>query len=915
MRQAAVLRLTRNSLMVAASIATLCAGPGDERCRGFSSASAEEWRPIVVAPGPQARRQEGLIVDPTSDRLIVVGGEHSDGGTWALNLTGPPAWANLGFAAPGEAADVVRAVYDSQDHKMLLIVHSMAVYALDLINPAGWTLVIGPGTGPVGRGYPAIAYDSLRNRLLVFGGGPDTGVYSDVWALSLTGTPAWQQLAPSPGPNPRWAAVAVYDEADDQLVVATGSGALITNDIWVLPLASPTAWAQVVPSGSLPQARYLSAAVYSPSTHELVMFGGNNGSVGLKDVWSLNLTHPTAWRLHTFANPTPVPEWSHMLAYRPSGAELITYGGWDGGNYRSDVWALPQEPVTGPPSVFGFSPLGGKIGDEVLVTGARLDSPTQVTIGGAVASVVSSAFGSLRATVPAGAVTGPIAVSNSFGTGTSSGDFFVGESPEVASFSPDSGRVGQEVVIHGNHLATTAEVRFGGTGSADILSKTDTEVHAVVDSLASSGPIHLNTLAGSTVSANSFLVTADDPRPHLLSVRDVRGDQGGKVLLRWRASDFDQARYKLITGYRVWRRAPLTDVTASARPAAALSGLPQVGPGAFWEGIAELPAAFLKGYAFAAPTLSDSSEAGNPYTAYFVQALTADPFVFYNSSPDSGYSVDNLSPPAPAPLAVLYGPSANAMHWHASSAADLRGYELYRGNSSTFLPSAATLVATTAETSYTDGPGASYYKLAAVDIHGNRSRFVAVAPDVPVGTLASLVDSRRLAGHVQLSWYSGGNSGMQADVQRRTETGEWTTLAVRSVDGSGFLRFDDGTVEDGVRYAYRLAILDNEGVESAFTSESWFEPLVASRLSLAIVANPSVGGRIVLGLTLPSAASANVSLFDLAGRELERQDVRSGTDGRADATLGSSIRLRPGLYMIRATAAGMTVTKRVAVIF
>jgi hypothetical protein len=285
----------------------------------------------------------------------------------------------------------------------------------------------------------------------------------------------------------------------------------------------------------------------------------------------------------------------------------------------------------------------------------------------------------------------------------------------------------------------------------------------------------------------------------------------------------------------------------------------------FWEGIADLPAAFLKGYAFAAPTLSDSSDAGNPYTAYFVQALTADPFVFYNSSPDSGYSVDNLSPPAPSPLTVRYGPTDNAMHWHASGAADLRGYELYRGTSSTFVPSPATRIATTAETSYTDAPGSHYYKLAAIDLHGNRSRFVAVAPDVPVGTLAAFVHSDRTPGRVQLTWYSGGNADMQAHVQRRTEQGDWSTLGTITVDGSGFLRFEDASAEDGLRYAYRLAILDGEGVEDTFTSESWIEPLAAARLSLAIAANPSVGGRIVLGLTLPPSAQASVSLFRSRG--------------------------------------------------
>jgi hypothetical protein len=136
-----------------------------------------------------------------------------------------------------------------------------------------------------------------------------------------------------------------------------------------------------------------------------------------------------------------------------------------------------------------------------------------------------------------------------------------------------------------------------------------------------------------------------------------------------------------------------------------------------------------------------------------------------------------------------------------------------------------------------------------------------------------------------------------------------------TADGTGFLRFDDSAVEDGLRYSYRLAILsDDDGTEASFTAESWVEPLAAARVALALGANPSVGGHILLGLTLPASAQASVSLFDLAGRELERHAVSPGGDGRVDVTLGSSTRLRPGLYMIRATSGDVTVTRRVAVI-
>jgi hypothetical protein len=427
----------------------------------------------------------------------------------------------------------------------------------------------------------------------------------------------------------------------------------------------------------------------------------------------------------------------------------------------------------------------------------------------------------------------------------------------------------------------------------------------------------VTTPAATGSSTASFTKIADDPRPHLLSVADVRGDQGGKVLLRWRASDFDRAPYRLITGYRVWRRAPLTDVASSARPpvpGGSRAAPPNAEvPDVFWENIAQLPAAYLEGYAYAAATLSDSSEAGNPFTAFFVQAVTSDPFVFFNSSPDSGYSVDNLAPPAPSPLTVRYGPSANDLHWRGTAIADLDGYELHRGASLGFVPTAANRVTITADTAFTDIAGGYYYKLAALDVHGNRSRYVAASPQVPVGTLASFVRFERRPGWLRLQWYSGGNTGMQAHVYRRSLDSDWASVGLVTTDGTGFLTFEDGSIEDPVRYAYRLGIL-GDGPDETFTQETWIDPLGAGALSLALGSNPSLGGRLRVALALTSGARADVSLFDLAGREVERHEASAGSDGRLELEFGASIKLRPGVYLVRAASGRVSLVRRVAIL-
>ena len=61
----------------------------------------------------------------------------------------------------------------------------------------------------------------------------------------------------------------------------------------------------------------------------------------------------------------------------------------------------------------------------------------------------------------------------------------------------------------------------------------------------------------------------------------------------------------------------------------------------------------------------------NPLTAFFVTALTNDPFVFYSSNVDSGYSVDNTPPPPPQGFVGAYASQGVALHWEPGAVADL----------------------------------------------------------------------------------------------------------------------------------------------------------------------------------------------------------------------------------------------------
>jgi hypothetical protein len=119
------------------------------------------------------------------------------------------------------------------------------VWALSLVAPT-WSLLTPGGSPPAGRVVPTAIYDPLRDRMVMFGGGYQDGSdhnLNDVWALSLSGSPAaWTALNPAGSPPPgRYAHTAIYDAAVDRMVVFAG-GTLANaryNDVWMLRWTTP----------------------------------------------------------------------------------------------------------------------------------------------------------------------------------------------------------------------------------------------------------------------------------------------------------------------------------------------------------------------------------------------------------------------------------------------------------------------------------------------------------------------------------------------------------------------------------------------------------------------------------------------------------------------------------------------------
>jgi hypothetical protein len=210
-------------------------------------------------------------------------------------------------------------------------------------------------------------------------------------------------------------------------------------------------------------------------------------------------------------------------------------------------------------------------------------------------------------------------------------------------------------------------------------------------------------------------VTTD---PEITTVEDIPDDQGRTVEIAWLRAAADRS-----TAPRRVRR-----YTISRRDSV---------PGD-WTLVAEVTATGQSAYSMTVPTLGDSNLTGVEWSVFRIRGETNTPGLWYESDPDSGFSIDNLPPAEPTmfPPTFSYPERTTHLRWRQNLESDSWQYWLFRGGSLDFVPDAASLIAALEDTMYSDSVGApgSYYKLGAVDVNGNVGPYA-------VATMAVLLDA------------------------------------------------------------------------------------------------------------------------------------------------------------------------------
>ncbi len=193
--------------------------------------------------------------------------------------------------------------------------------------------------------------------------------------------------------------------------------------------------------------------------------------------------------------------------------------------------------------------------------------------------------------------------------------------------------------------------------------------------------------------------------PQITNIFDVPNDNGKHVYITWKASPSEKDPSNPVVKYSIWRK----DST-------------------WWTFAGEVPARLTKTYTAIVRTIYDSTKIrGMFFSVFQITAHGVLPSQLATSAPDSGYSLDNLSPHTPDSVKAIANSGVIALKWAKSPDADLQYYAIYRDTVSNFNPESETpykLVSTNKFTDISVEMGkVYYYKIAAVDFSGNRSGF------------------------------------------------------------------------------------------------------------------------------------------------------------------------------------------------
>lgn len=817
------------------------------------------------------------------------------------------AWSLL----PDIAAEGRALAYDSARHRLLMFggfdtpLFRNEVWSLALDDPAGgWQQLVAAGTPPAGRRDASAFYDPVADRLIVIGGVDRSTVRSDmVWQLALDGTPTWSEIVPAGVAPPALVArAAAFDPATSRVLLFGGTYGAASDRAFVLSLAGAPAWSEVVATGAAPSGRYHARATFDAARGRFVVFGGIEGNGNLPgDLWGLRLDPEPAW---TPIGASGLSIALATIAHDPVNDRLLVY---DLGRASPTAWAMPY---AGGPAVLVTS--------ADLPAGVTLPACLPTPAGGAALLVARRPLDDVWR-LPLG---GP------------------GGWTRLAESEPDPGpRFSHTVVLDAPRARL---VLFGGRGNWLNRLHRETPVYGDV----------MVRLPGGTWRPIAPIGTGPSPRHEHSAIYDPVRER--MIVFGGQTGEAGPASSEVLTlslaGTPAWERLSITGAGPPARWGhvaaydAAHDRMLVFGGGAGTSAYADTWALSLGGtpawqlVAPAPPMVPPIALWPRVDAAGIVDPVRDRLIVTGGSTVDGSVTLSdqwelNLSgTPAWRPLATT-APTPGALAGHAAlydaardrmlvvgggSAAEAQVWELGLGGAPEWR---ALQVSGVPPRGRRDAGVAWGAAGDAVVVTGGRGacdlspsdcvypwRALADAWTVelaaPTPTTVALVSARAAGGRVELAWDAAGLGGPFV-VERREERDAWGALGEAWAGGDGLVRWTDAGVTPGARYGYRLALPGG-----AVAGETWIEVPAAARLAMAGPRPNPASGDVAVEFTLAGDGPALVEVYDVGGRRVASRDLGSPGAGRHVVRLAGGRGLAAGVYVFVVRQGGAVATAR-----
>ncbi len=719
---------------------------------------------------------------------------------------------------------------------------------------------ISPATNPAARYDYAMAYDSARQKTVMFGGMNSDQMSSrnDTWEYNGT---TWTQISPATSPSIRWSPAMVYDSARAKTVMF--GGMLDKSDTWEY---NGTTWTQISPA-TTPISRGDHAMVYDSARAKTVMTSGYNTSSGQtihNDTYEYNGTNwtgstgpgtmynhsmaydsarsktvlnyngttkeynGTSWS--TVSTTGPSSRANSAMAYDSARGKTILFGGGTGLN---DTWEwngtswTQATPSTSPPVRYSHSMVYDSARQRIVLFGGRWTYPTfyndtweyratfQTPKNAQSLALDSTSSNITKATLTAGKTTP---------TGTSLSYYL----------SANGGTNWEGPVTSGTEWTFTntgSDLRFKAT-----LSTSDTTVTPSIQDISVSYKIN----------SGSDSITLDTANPSAISGFSAKDQVGGTTLTGGNWYTYYQLGLK---PYFAW--------SASTDSGAGIAGY-NVYFGTSSSDTAASNGTFQTGLTYS-PTSATSGE------VYYLKIASKDNAGNFSSSEQSfTYKLDNTAPnvsikQSDSSALSVTASTDSATKVRASwprayddsyaNGGGISSYTLYRKLSTDAdIAGSYTAIASGASIIY-DGSGYYYddtsiddqmynYKIKATDVTSNTSGFSAMSnngyvvdstgPSTPASTTATALSNgtsitvgwARSTDNVAVTGYNVYRTTNSLSPLPGVEGSSYSLIPDPVIVGDATLSFLNTGLTDYTRYYYRVQAYDASGNTSGFSESS-----------------------------------------------------------------------------------------------